>query len=45
MGKFKEVDAEVNLQLITSRLAQKPFVMFVICAAPRCIFVIGLLNR
>ena len=35
MGQSKEVDAEVNLPLITARPAQKPFVMFVIGAAPR----------
>ena len=45
MGQSKEVDAEVNLPLITARPAQKPFVMFVIGAAPCCIFVIELLNR
>ena len=35
MGQSKEVDAEVNLPLITARPAQKPFVMFVIALAPR----------
>ena len=35
MGQSKEVDAEVNLPLITARPAQKPFVMFVIGLAPR----------
>ena len=45
MVQSKEVDAEVNLPLITARPAQKPFEMFVIGAAPCCIFVIELLNR
>ena len=34
-GQSKEVDAEVNLPLITASTAQKPFVMFVIGDAPR----------
>ena len=35
MDQSKEVDAEVNLPLITARPAQKPFMMFVIGLAPR----------
>ena len=35
MGQSKEVDAEVNLPLITAHPAQKPFMMFVIGLAPR----------
>ena len=35
MGQSKEVDAEVNVSLMTASPAQKPFVMFVIGLAPR----------
>ena len=35
MGQSKEVDAEVNVSLMTASLAQKSFVMLVIGAAPR----------
>ena len=35
MSQSKEVDAEINLPLITARPAQKSFVMFVIGLAPR----------
>lgn len=35
MDQSKEVDGKVNLPLITASPAQKPFVMFVIGAAPR----------
>lgn len=45
MGQSKEVDGKVNLPLMTASPAQKPFVMFVIGAAPRCGFVMELLNR
>ena len=35
MDQSKEVDAEVNVSLMTASPAQKPFVMFVIGLAPR----------
>ena len=45
MDQSKDVDAEVNLPLITASPLQKPFVMSVIGQTPRCGFVIELLNR
>ena len=45
MEQSKEVDAEVNLLLITASPTQKPFAMLVISLMPRCGFVIELLNR